>query len=248
MSSPCLLWHWVGPWGTSLTDPYNLLDAEEKFEVWTDHKNLKYYREPQKLNGWQARWYLKLQDYDFMIRHILGKINTRADLLSKKDQIDVTKDNRNIEMLRQVEIWQTEVSVVLFKEGKMTQDTWLKDKNKWEKEIHDAANKICIQGKEGKKERLRYILPNFCNIYLNYQNKPLHRMMFPWYLGIIPYQGNHSATLPLNEMSRKWPHKLQAWNQPKLEQTQLSYCKHDWATENDAQQQSWPSLTGKNSR
>jgi len=28
-----------------------LLDAEEKFEVWTDHENLKYYREPQKLNG-----------------------------------------------------------------------------------------------------------------------------------------------------------------------------------------------------
>ena len=24
-----------------------LLDAEEKFEVWTDHENLKYYREPQ---------------------------------------------------------------------------------------------------------------------------------------------------------------------------------------------------------
>ena len=32
----------------------------------------------------------------------------------------------------------------------------------------DAANKICAQGKEGKEERLRYILPNFCNIYLNY--------------------------------------------------------------------------------
>jgi len=43
----------------------------------------------------------------------------------------------------------------------------------------DAANKICAQGKEGKEERLGYILPNFCNIYLNYQNKPLHRMMFP---------------------------------------------------------------------
>jgi len=81
-----------------------LLDAEEKFEVWTDHKNLKYYREPQKLNGQQARWYLKLQDYDFIIRHVPGKTNTRADLLSIKDQIDVTKDNRNIEMLRQVEI------------------------------------------------------------------------------------------------------------------------------------------------
>ena len=27
-----------------------LLDVIEKFEVWTDHKNLKYFREPQKLN------------------------------------------------------------------------------------------------------------------------------------------------------------------------------------------------------
>jgi len=32
-----------------------LLDAVEKFEVWTDHKNLKYFREPHKLNGRQAR-------------------------------------------------------------------------------------------------------------------------------------------------------------------------------------------------
>jgi hypothetical protein len=44
-----------------------LLDAKEQFEVWTDHENLKYYQEPQKLNGQQARWYLKLQDYDFRI-------------------------------------------------------------------------------------------------------------------------------------------------------------------------------------
>ena len=28
-----------------------LLDAIEKFEVWTDHENLKYFRESQKLNG-----------------------------------------------------------------------------------------------------------------------------------------------------------------------------------------------------
>ena len=32
-----------------------LLDAKEKFEVWTDHKNLKYFREPHKLNGRQTR-------------------------------------------------------------------------------------------------------------------------------------------------------------------------------------------------
>jgi len=62
-----------------------LLNAEERFKVWTDHENLKYYRKPQKLNGQQARWYLKLQDYDFEIRHVPGKANTRADLLSRKD-------------------------------------------------------------------------------------------------------------------------------------------------------------------
>ena len=28
-----------------------LLDARKPFEVWTDHENLKYFREPHKLNG-----------------------------------------------------------------------------------------------------------------------------------------------------------------------------------------------------
>ena len=28
-----------------------LLNAIKLFEIWTDHKNLKYFREPHKLNG-----------------------------------------------------------------------------------------------------------------------------------------------------------------------------------------------------
>jgi len=44
-----------------------LLDTVEKFEVWTDHENLKYFKELHKLNSRQARWYLKLQDYDFTL-------------------------------------------------------------------------------------------------------------------------------------------------------------------------------------
>ena len=44
-----------------------LLDTLETFKIWTDHKNLKYFWEPHKLNGRQARWYLKLQDYDFTL-------------------------------------------------------------------------------------------------------------------------------------------------------------------------------------
>ena len=32
-----------------------LLDTREPFEVWMDHENLKYFREPHKLNGRQAQ-------------------------------------------------------------------------------------------------------------------------------------------------------------------------------------------------
>jgi len=70
-----------------------LLDAVEKFEVWTNHKNLKYFKEPHKLNGRQARWYLKLQDYDFTPQHILGKTNTKADILSRREKVDTKEDN-----------------------------------------------------------------------------------------------------------------------------------------------------------
>ena len=77
-----------------------LLDATEKFEVWTDHKNLKYFWELHKLNGRQARWYLKLQDYDFILQHISRKTNTKANVLSRKDHIDTTEDNKNVQMLK----------------------------------------------------------------------------------------------------------------------------------------------------
>ena len=36
--------------------PY-LLDAHKTFEIWTDHKNLLYFRKAQDLNSRQAHWY-----------------------------------------------------------------------------------------------------------------------------------------------------------------------------------------------
>jgi len=77
-----------------------LLDAAEPFEVWMDHKNLKYFREPHKLNERQARWYLKLQDYDFMLKHISGKTNTKADILSQKDQVNTKDNNKDVQLLK----------------------------------------------------------------------------------------------------------------------------------------------------
>jgi len=81
-----------------------LLDAKEPFEVWTDHENLKYFREPYKLNGRQAQWYLKLQDYDFTLKHIPGKTNIEVDILLRKDQVNTKEDNKDVQLLMIVEI------------------------------------------------------------------------------------------------------------------------------------------------
>ena len=61
--------------------PY-LLHATEPFEIWTDQKNLTYFWQPQKLNGRQAHWYSRLQEYDYTLKHIPGAMNSKADILS----------------------------------------------------------------------------------------------------------------------------------------------------------------------
>ena len=76
------------------------MDTTEKFEIWTDHENLKYFSKLYKLNGRQARWYLKLQDYDFILCYILEKTNTKADVLSRKDQVDIKEDNKDVQILK----------------------------------------------------------------------------------------------------------------------------------------------------
>ena len=58
-----------------------LLHATELFEIWTDHWNLSYFHQPQKLNSWQACWYARLQEYDYELKHIPGASNSKADIL-----------------------------------------------------------------------------------------------------------------------------------------------------------------------
>ena len=77
-----------------------LLDATEKFKVWIDHKNLKYFRKLHKLNGWKVKWYLNLQDYDFILWYIPEKTNIRVDILLRKDQVDTKNNNKDIKMLK----------------------------------------------------------------------------------------------------------------------------------------------------
>ena len=56
----------------------------EKFELYTDHKSLKYLFSQKDLNLGQQRWMEFLSSYDFEISYTPGKGNVVADVLSRK--------------------------------------------------------------------------------------------------------------------------------------------------------------------
>ena len=55
-----------------------------KFELYTDHKSLKYLFSQKELNMRQTRWMELIKDYEFDINYHPGKANTVADALSRK--------------------------------------------------------------------------------------------------------------------------------------------------------------------
>ena len=58
----------------------------EQFEVFLDHKSLKYIFTKQDLNMRQRIWMEYLEDYDFTLHYHTGKVNVVADVLSRKSQ------------------------------------------------------------------------------------------------------------------------------------------------------------------
>jgi hypothetical protein len=77
-----------------------LLGSAEPFEIWTDHANLQYFKQPQKVNRRQARWLTILSEYHFTIHHIPGNKNSRADALSRRPDYNQGKDdNENVILL-----------------------------------------------------------------------------------------------------------------------------------------------------
>src|ERR1043165_2171256 len=55
-----------------------------RFEVFSDHKSLKYLFDQKKLNMRQRRWLEFLKGYDFGLNYHSGKVNVVADALSRK--------------------------------------------------------------------------------------------------------------------------------------------------------------------
>jgi hypothetical protein len=56
--------------------------------ICTDHKNLQYFHELQKVMGHQAWWIQFLQNFDYTLEHIPGASNMIADLLSWRSDLN----------------------------------------------------------------------------------------------------------------------------------------------------------------
>ena len=79
--------------------PY-LAGSPHKVIFHTDHANLTYWRQPQKISRHIARQVLELEEYNIKLQHIPGKNNRQADALSRRPDYDQgTNDNQDITML-----------------------------------------------------------------------------------------------------------------------------------------------------
>ena len=86
-------------WGLQHSRPL-LVGSPHKVIVRTDHKNLRYWRDPQKISRRIAREVLELADYDIEIHHLQGKDNGRADALSRREDHDTgERDNEDVVVL-----------------------------------------------------------------------------------------------------------------------------------------------------
>jgi hypothetical protein len=74
--------------------------ARHPVEIWTDHKNLEYFRVAQKLNRRQARWSLYLSRFNFTLHHKPGRSMGKPDALSRQaDHGSGQGDNDNLTLL-----------------------------------------------------------------------------------------------------------------------------------------------------
>jgi hypothetical protein len=74
--------------------------ARHPIEIWTDHKNLEYFRVAQKLNRRQACWSLYLSRFDFTLHHKPGQSMGKPDALSRQaDHGSGQGDNDNLTLL-----------------------------------------------------------------------------------------------------------------------------------------------------
>ncbi len=77
-----------------------LAGSPHKIIIYSDHLNLQYWRLPQRISWRVAREVLELSEYDFEIHHLPGRLNGRADTLSRRPGYDQgEEDNKDVVVL-----------------------------------------------------------------------------------------------------------------------------------------------------
>ena len=77
-----------------------LAGSPHKIIIYSDHLNLQYWRLPQRISWRVAREVLELSEYDFEIHHLPGRLNGRADTLSRRPGYNQgEEDNKDVVVL-----------------------------------------------------------------------------------------------------------------------------------------------------
>src|SRR5258705_1522214 len=99
----------------------------EKFEILTDHWNLTYFQDTQKLNHQQACWSLFLSCFNFSLCHQPGWLMGRPNALSwRSDHPHRKDDNANITLLPSnvFEVCNTEATLVDSRGDELVECIW----------------------------------------------------------------------------------------------------------------------------
>ena len=85
--------------------------ADSKFKLWSDHKNLKYFKRPQKLNWQQAQQFSEIQDYNFDLIHKLESTIRKVDTLSRQPDFNQGRLNnkeKTIFKIRPIQLYKVD--------------------------------------------------------------------------------------------------------------------------------------------
>jgi len=75
------------------------MGSPHKIKVFTDHKNLEYYRHPQRINRRVARYIPRLADYHYQLIHKPGTQNHADSLSRRPDHTNGEEDNTDVTVL-----------------------------------------------------------------------------------------------------------------------------------------------------
>jgi len=148
---------------------------------------------------------LKLQDYDFTLKHIPGKTNTKVDILSRKDQVNTKEDNKDVQLLKK-QLWTRRTTAeIIMLERKMTADKLdiikeIKRNNTREQEVVQALKKK--DGLTWKEDRIVYIEGR---TYIPNNKKTREKILIENHDSVDVGHLGQQRMLELNKQNYWWP-------------------------------------------